>query len=215
MGSTMKTSFVVATGWALALVAFHANAAGQGSAVDAYYSNLSLSIDGIDDELRGNGGGLRLWFGEKAPFFSAEYQHSNADGRALGFDVDSKTQNWRAGLGWRVLNTRPGALWLRGEYVAFDGEVESPGLGISDDETQEGFGAHLGAQLAAGPVRFFAEVGYLDVEDADGIEWRAGLGYQPSMVGVFAEFRRTDLEIDDTDDDVTYEDARVGVRVAF
>lgn len=211
----MKTSFVAAVGWALAMAAFQAGAAGQGSAVDAYYSNLTLSIDGIDDELRGNGGGVRLWFGQKAPFLSAEYQYSQADGRSLGSDVDAKVQNWRAGLGWRVLNTRPGALWLRGEYLAFDGEVESSGLGIADDETQEGFGVHLGGQVAAGPVRFFTEVGYLDVDDADGLEWRAGVGYQPSMVGVFAEFRRSDLEIDDTDDDLTYEDARVGVRVAF
>lgn len=43
----------------------------------------------------------------------------------------------------------------------------------------------------------------------------ASVAYQPSTVGVFAEFRRTDLEIDHTNGGLTYEDARVGVRVAF
>lgn len=182
---------------------------GLGTA-DIFYSNLAYSLDPPDEDIRGDGGGARIWVGPSAGLFTIEYQYAEPDDEIDGVSYDYQVSDVRTGLGWRVVHARLGSAWVRGEWLRIDIDA-----GDDEGDDQNGCGIHTGGEIFAGPVGFHGEVGYLNTEDTDGLEWRVGVSYQPSLLGIFAEFRRTDLDVDDTDVDVTLDDIRAGLRIAF
>lgn len=182
---------------------------GLGTA-DIFYSNLAYSLDPPDEDVRGDGAGARIWVGPTAGLFTIEYRYAEPDDTIDAVPYHYEASDFRSGLGWRVVRGRLGSAWLRGEWIHL---YVNPEDGDGDD--QDGCGIHTGGEIFAGPVGFHGEVGYLSTEDADGIEWRIGVAYQPSLLGIFAEYRRTDLDIDDTDVDVALDDIRAGLRVSF
>lgn len=182
---------------------------GLGTA-DLFYSSLAYSLDPPDEDIRGDGAGARIWVGPTRGLFTIEYQYAEPDDTIDGLPYEYEVSDLRTGLGWRVVRGRLGSAWVRGEWISL--EVDPEG---GDGDDQNGCGIHTGGEIFAGPVGFHGEVGYLNTEDTDGLEWRVGVAYQPSLLGIFAEYRRTDLDIDDTDIDVTLDDIRAGLRVSF
>lgn len=188
-----------------------------GSHVDAFYSNLDFEVDTQIGEgsIDGHGGGLDVWINNGGPgVFTAEYQANDLDGTVQGTEVDADTRMLRTGLGAVFYNTSDFQTWIRAEYVDFDGDADAQGIGSADDR-QRGWAAHLGGQAINGSFRSYAEIGYADLDEVDGIEYTIGLNYQPGTIGGFVEFRQSRFEIDDVDIDVTLSDVRAGVRLSF
>lgn len=187
-----------------------------GSRLDVFYQRLDLEAkyQGDSESIDGNGGGMALWMGNGWGLFTAEFESSSLDGDVAGFDVDADARVWRVGMGAQFLNTPDAAVWLRGEYVDFNGDLDVEGLGEADD-SQNGFAAHLGGRLGRGALNGYAEIGIVELDDLDGMEYKVGVNFQPGLVGGFIEYRVTDLETDNLGIDEEWEAIRIGVRVAF
>lgn len=182
--------------------------------VDAYYAFTNYEVDGVDDDLDGSSGGLRLWMGRGYGLFTLQAQGGELDGDVLGTKVEADFDNFRAGLGARLIDDSIGSAWLRAEYVRFHVKLTAEDIGSVSD-TQNGYGLHAGGALGTADFKVYGEFGRLDFEDVDGYEYTVGLNWQPGIVGGFAEYRVTDLETDEFNIDEKFEDIRVGVRVAF
>lgn len=187
-----------------------------GSHMDVYYSNLDFEVSsgGEEGSIDGDGGGLDFWLGNGIGLFTAEFQKNNLDGNEAGFALDADSRVLRVGMGYRFVYQPNAGAWLRAEYINFDGDIAVEGIGEADD-SQNGYGIHFGGLLGQGMVRGYGEIGFVDLDDLDGMEYTVGLNIQPGMVGGFVEYRVTDLELDDVELDEKFEDVRIGVRVAF
>jgi hypothetical protein len=181
--------------------------------IDLLYSHLKFTVDGVGDDLTGPGYGVRIVAGKSRPFFTAEYQHSEPDGTVGGVDVEAEVDQWRAGLGYRFVDQPGIAAWGRVEYLSFDGEISAGGLTAADDE--DGYGIHLGVAAGSGKFYGYVEAGYLKTDETDGWEARAGAAYQLEPVGLFLEYRRTEVETDNLKIEETYSDIRGGARFVF
>jgi hypothetical protein len=179
----------------------------SGSHLDAYYSNADVKVDGPADA-DGDGGGLSLWMGNGVGLLTVELQKNAFDVDDTSTDVD--TRQYRLGLGYRFVNEPAFQSWIRAEYVRFEADTDP---GESDD--QDGYGAHLGFLLGRHGIQGYTEVGVIDLEGMDGLEYKVGAGYQPGMFGGFVEYRSTHYELDLDNSNVHYNDLRVGVRVAY
>jgi hypothetical protein len=180
---------------------------GRSGAVD--YSGDLGSLDGFGLKFRGS---IAEDF-----FFSGEYQNAEAERSGLGLSdntgaaippddgVDLDYTEWRLGAGLPFY--RQGSLTLFGllEYINTeleasytttdgDGNVSSNQL-LSE---QDGVGAHAG--LLFNPTAawsLYGQVGYLKLDDVDGVEYLAGTALQVHRYGgLFAEYRSSDLEGD-------------------
>lgn len=212
----MKTAIAAA----LMLASVPAFAATGGSAgsnhLDVYYSHLDYELsDGTDSiEGDGSGGGIAFWMGNRIGLFTAEIQKNNIEGNILGFPTDADLRSLRAGMGYRLINEANRGAWIRAEYINLDTRIDVEDVGSASGET-DGYGIHFGGLYGVGVVQGYGEIGFVDLDDEDGFEYRAGLAIQPGMVGGFVEYRKTALEVDDIDLDEDLEDVRIGVRVAF
>lgn len=207
---------LLATGPALAV-----DSPTAGSHIDGYYSNLELKLkaDGLGSEtIDGDGGGLRMWMGNGWGVFTADVQTDNLSKTVDGLKVKIDADIYRVGMGARLIRRQEGEAWIRAEYVRanLDGNASFEGsdLGSASDE-QEGYGIHAGGMLNHGIFHGYAEIGRIELEDLDGMEYTVGINIQPGMVGGFVEYRFTDLELDDFDADEEYTDIRAGVRIGF
>lgn len=214
----MKKHVIAAAALAFSPLVFAAPDADKtaGSRADIFYQRLELTAkyQGDSESIDGNGGGLSLWLGNGWGLFTAEVETSSLDGNVAGFEVDADARVWRAGMGAQFLNTREGGVWLRGEYVDFNGDLDIEGIGSGGD-SQNGFAVHAGGRIGRGPLNGYAEVGIVELDDLDGMEYKVGANYQPGMVGGFIEYRMTDLETDELGIDEEWEAVRVGVRISF
>lgn len=184
--------------------------------MDVYYSNLDFEVsDDLDRySLDGSGGGLGFWMGNKVGMLTAELQANKLDGTVEGFAVDSDTRLLRAGMGFKLIALPTQGAWIRAEYINFDADLEVEGFDAGSD-TQDGYGVHAGGLFGIGVFNAYGEIGFVDVDDLDGMEYRVGVAVQPSIVGGFVEYRKTALELNDFDIDEDFEDIRIGLRVAF
>lgn len=212
----MKTAATAA----LLLLAFPALAAqpekASGSYVDLYYSNLEYTLSDDADSIGGDGdgGGIRFWLGNGIGLFTAEAQSNKLEGNIEGTSISADLRQLRAGLGYRLLNEPQRGAWLRAEYINLDTDLAVEGLGSANGET-DGFGVHFGGHFGSGIFHGYGEIGVVDLDDEDGIEYRVGLSVQPSNIGGFIEYRKANLEVDDFDLDEDFEDLRIGLRLAF
>ncbi|TDU31293.1 hypothetical protein DFR24_0657 [Panacagrimonas perspica] len=187
-----------------------------GNHMDLYFSSLDFEVESGGDKasIDGGGGGLAFWLGNEIGLFTGEIQSNKLDGNIGGFDADADTRSFRVGLGYRFLNERNAGAWLRAEYVNFDADLEIDDVDGGSDE-QDGFGIHAGGMIGTGMFRGYAEIGRVDLDDLDGMEYKVGVSIQPGMVGGFIEYRVTDLELDHVDADEKLEDLRIGLRMGF
>lgn len=190
-------------GAALTLTPFAAALAHGNSYIDGYYipsADIELKQGPFRGDDSGDGFGVkgRAAFADTL-FFSGEYQSVNFD------DSDSDLDQVRAGLGFKGESPFFG----RVEYVNFD-------TNDGDDSKQDGFGIHGGIQAELTPsFGITGELGYIDVDDFDGLEYLIGadLKFNP-VLGAFIDYRVTNLD-GDNDLQLDLNDLRVGLRFDF
>lgn len=181
---------------------------------DAGTLNYDTDIDGLD------GFGVKFR-GAVADdfFFAGEYQRAEAEGAALvltdpasGASVDASDDadldytEWRFGLGLPFYRASSATFYGVVEYIdtelktrfeTTDPETDEP-VDNRAEEKQSGGGVHVGALVnptAAWSV--YGQVGYLKLDELDGIEYLAGTALQVHRYGgLFAEYRNSDLEGD-------------------
>ena len=162
------------------------------------FDNAGPLIDGTED---GDGFGARAAL-QFAPslFVTGEYT-------ANEYDNEAELDTVRVGLGLGEGAGTGDGLYARIEYLNADDGVEDESGGVGT----------LGYALLLAPrVRLYGEVGYQKFDELDGPEFLAGLAVQlaPNF-GVFADYRSTQLELEDTDIEISYDELRTGVRFYF
>lgn len=172
--------------------------------IDGYYiPSADIELGGGEDDGDGFGVKGRAQFADQL-FLTGEYQAVEYDDSELEFD------QLRGGVGFFAPLSADVQWNVRGEIVRF--ETDSP-FSDSDDET--GFGVHGGLEALLTP-RFsvHGSIGYLSVDDTDGPEFLVGGRFMASQnISVFADYRLSRFEDDDTDIDV--DDIRVGAGFHF
>ncbi|AXQ27385.1 hypothetical protein D0B54_01195 [Solimonas sp. K1W22B-7] len=152
-------------------------------------------------------------------FFAGEFQRAEAEQLGLtltdpdsgasidgGSNADLSYKEWRLGIGVPFYHARSLTLYGVVEYVntelktAFDTTDPDTGATTSNrsEQKQDGGGAHAGALF--NPTKawsLYGQVGYLRLDELDGIEYLAGTALQVHRYGgLFAEYRNSDLEGD-------------------
>lgn len=174
--------------------------------VDVYYvpsAKLDVTVPNFgsgDDD--GDGFGVRgmgLVSGEVA--FTGEYQSTGYDDS--GLDVDQL----RFGVG--LIGKTTSGVFI--EYVDFD----------FDGERADGFGlqARLAGQSSAA-VGLHGQLGYVSIEDSSenlsGLEFSIGATFRLNeRTHLLADFRKTQLEGEDSKIEFEFTDVRLGVRLGF
>lgn len=168
--------------------------------VDAYIVSTELDIGPADDD--GDGFGLSGTFrvGDQA-FIDAEYQSAETD------DFDIEIDQIRLGLGFHSMESTAGLTFYgQGEYLQFE----------ADGDDEDGFGLHGGLLLAATEqLRFKGQLGYLTLDDVDGMEFTVGAAFDiTQQFGLFADYRLSSLE-DDNNNELDITDVKLGVSLLF
>ena len=216
-----RNSIAGGVGFLLLLAMPFGAQAGTQSSIDVYYipeSDFEMQPDTViplDIDANGDGYGLKGQFqlGDLL-FIHGEYQ-------AVDYAEDDDTgvlkddlNTYRAGLGLFLGADTP--FYLKGEYIGVDlGDTEDDGENI--DEDFNGYGAHAGVLGHLGEAfNIHGQVGYIDLDGNDGIEYLVGIGFQFfGSLGVFADYRVTDLELDEGGGDLSLTDFRAGARFVF
>lgn len=179
----------------------------------------------------GDGWGVKGKFGlVHNLFLSGEFEKNSYDDIRIngepilpGFpgtslDLSQKTEQYRAGLGY-VFNDTP--FYALGEYIRYDSKLrvsDGNSAQYSDDDTQEGWGAHLGLKhkVLKNALTLNAEIGYVAIGDVDGLEVLGGVAMNiTEHLGLFADYRLTSLVGNDSTPDTRLEEVRVGARISF
>jgi hypothetical protein len=144
----------------------------------------------------GTGFGVRGWGMLQGPwYFHGEYQTVTIHSGPVDVDIDQL----RLGGGWAQ------DMWIaKAEYIDTGSDLD-----------QGGFGVHGGLHTQSGNVGFMGTVGYLMLDDADGIELNIGasLAFNRDWSGVVDY--RTFLGSVDPMGDLTLTDLRIGVMYSF
>ena len=146
----------------------------------------------FDDD--GTGFGIRGWGMLQGPFFvHGEYQSVTLD------DTDLDVDQFRFGGGYAM------DMWLiKAEYIDTGSDLD-----------QSGFGVHGGVHTQSGQLGFMGTVGYLSLDDADGVELNAGVSFAFTRELSGMLDYRTFLGSIDPDGDLTLSDLRIGVAYNF
>ena len=172
--------------------------------VDAYYlPTAATGVAGADEYGDGAGGRAQFQFWR---FLAASGEYT---ARKMG-DAEEELNDLRLGLG----------------AVARNGSGDSAGLFVEfqrlETDAEELDGPALHGRMSHpvyGWLRFYADIGYLrlesDVEKFSGFEFNAGLLFTYGPAGIFADWRRGQLEGKDTGTRESLEDVRVGARWTF
>jgi opacity protein-like surface antigen len=216
-----------------ALAAVPMTAAHAASQLDVYYTPYTM-LKGDSDAGsvkfdNGDGYGAKGRFGViDNVFASLEYERNTYDSLHINgssiFTPDSKlrdkTEEYRAGLGYTIPTT---PFYVEGEYIRLDNKqkltFDTGGAAESNNDKNEGWGAHMGAQgkVLNDVVTLNAEIGYVDVGHGNGLEALAGVAYNVTQnVGLFADYRLTSLTGGgDSNPATRIEEARIGARLSF
>ncbi|MFA5939998.1 MAG: outer membrane beta-barrel protein [Sinimarinibacterium sp.] len=194
--------------WALALLAMPVVASAQTNQLDLYYVDAGVEVTvpgfGSFDE-DGNGYGVKGMFAiADSIFLSGEYQTSNYD------DSDTDFEQIRGGVGFAFAAEAPMTWFGLAEAIRIKTDDGT------DSDSDSGFGLHVGGRFDFSQAfSLGARVGYIDIDEADGVEWLvdAGLAISPGF-GLFADYRLTSLE-DEDNDEIEFDDLRLGVRLLF
>ncbi len=221
-GDTMRPAQLLA----ISALLLSANAyAASFDSLDLYYSSADIDVQGRSNGVNYGGDlgsldGFGLKFrGSIAEdfFFSGEYQGSEIKRSGLSLSdnagaaiatndgVELDYTEWRLGVGLPFYREHSLTLFGLLEYVdtefeaAYDTDDGNGGV-VSNNlrQRQSGVAAHGGVLFnptAAWSV--YGQVGYLKLDDVDGIEYLAGTALQVHRYGgLFAEYRSSDLKGD-------------------
>lgn len=163
-------------------------------------------------DLQGDGFGIsgkfNLWKGGRI-----DIDHSVADYDKLAGSSSKPDFNTRqTRLGYNVLFGENNAKFQ--QNIRVEAAYFSVDNGI-DDASETGFGVHAGVTVqSTSAASFFAEAGYLKIDDAQGPEINVGFDYRISpIVGFFTQYRGSMLAQDGTDVDLS--EFRIGGKVFF
>lgn len=165
-----------------------------------------VGVGTADDE--GDGGGIKAQLDLGGVFLTGEYQAVDYD------DTEIELDQARVGIALGPGAGNGGGFYGGAEYVNFS--FDFPGIPDDDEEDQDGFGGHIGYAIPLSElVRLYGQVGYVKLDDIDGPEFLAGIAVEllPNF-GLFADYRATDFE-DDEENELSFDDARFGVRFTF
>lgn len=189
----------------VALAPMGAMAAGS---VDVFYVNQDVDIEGAGKD-DGDGFGIRAQadLGQGISL-SASHQSADLD------DNSANLKETRIGLSYGTalsgINVGAGI-----EYVDFGIDVG----GGAPDLSLDGYSLNVQASIAVvDNLNVYGKAAYTDVNDGDGMEYTVGALYSVNkQLGVFAEYRLADLELDlgGGSADVDIDTLRVGVRYNF
>lgn len=143
-------------------------------------------------------------YGVKALLHLNDYLMATGEYQSVSYDdiPDSDRTDYRLGVGWGGAS----GTGLFGEFVS--------------TELGDGFGAHARAAGTMGErLALYGQAGYVQVEDDErfaGFEFAVGGAYGIlDMLGVFADYRVTNLEGSVSQAEFKFRDIRVGVRYTF
>ena len=176
-------------------------AAGELGMIDGYLVNSEIDIDGggSDD---GDGFGVKGAFNiAERTLLTGEFQSAELDDSEIDLD------QLRFGVA-QVFPGQTGASFFgRGEYVSIE----------ADGDDESGFGVHGGLWLGGqGPLSGYGSIGFLSLDDSDGIEFALGGAFALSPVfSLFIDYRSAGLEDDDSGIEFDVNDLRIGGRYHF
>lgn len=195
--------------------------------LDAYAvldSEIDAEVGDASGDVEGDGYGLKgaLSFGERF-FLAGEYQETEYDDLCCEIDdsgalvvdsdgnavrVDAELTQYRAGLGLRSDSFGSTIAFALAQYVRFESDV-------SDNSGDlDGYGVHAGLRGENGRLGVTVQIGYLDLDEADGPEYQIEADYRLfDAIGLFANYRITDLDNDDFDIEERTADFRVGATI--
>ena len=157
-------------------------------------TSVEAEDTGSDFDDDGTGFGIKGWgMMNENVFLHGEYQTVETDDFDIGID------QIRLGGGYSVDN------WLfKAEYIDTGSDLD-----------QAGFGFHGGLHTGSGNVGFFGTVGYLMLDDVDGLELDVGGSFaiNPDW-SIVADYRIFMGSIDPTGD-LTLSDLRIGAAYNF
>jgi opacity protein-like surface antigen len=205
----MKKQRIAVAALLAGAVSVPALAAGGPSYIDGYYvsGGVEFEVEDLgtfDDDGDGFGAKGELAFAKTA-FITGEYQSLKYD------DSDLDLDQLRLGLALGPGAGNGNGIYGGVEYVNIDlGETED------DDGEQSGIAGHLGLAGYITPLlRLYGQGGYVKLDDVDGPELLVGGAFDLSPnFALFADYRFTQLE-DDQNDQVEFDDFRVGARFSF
>lgn len=193
---------------ALALVAMPLTVSAQTNQLDLYYIDAGVEIEQpfVESfEEDGDGYGVKGMFAiADSIFLSGEYQTSNYDSSDNDFE-------WiRGGIGFAFVAEAPMTWFGMAEAIRIEADNSA------GNDSDSGYGLHVGGRFDFSQAfSLGARVGYIDIDEVDGVEWLvdAGLAVTP-VFGLFADYRLTSLE-DQDNDEIVFDDLRMGVRLLF
>lgn len=185
---------------AVLFASFAAQAANQ-NFVDGYliFGELEVGSNSRDGDGLGVKGAGQV---HQRVFLTGEFQNLDLDGSR------GEVEQLRFGAGFGPgMGARAEGPYGRVEYINFDNNIGSDNDGIGGTA---GYGFPVDSRL-----RLHGEFGYLLLDDLDGPELTVGASYEviPNF-GIFADYRRSFLEIDNGGD-VDLSDFRLGGRFYF
>lgn len=178
-----------------------------------YIVDTTLETDDGLNQVDIDGDGFSIAF--DADLGSSVYAYGEYTDRSFdegGFELDiSQT---RLGLGlFQGIEGNDGRFY----FGAGLERAEISAFGSSGSES--GFGARAGVLLVgASRAEFQSEIIYLSIDDTEGFEFLARLAMPfGETVSGFVDYRRVDVEDDSggSDDELTIDDIRVGVKLGF
>jgi hypothetical protein len=187
---------------------------------DLYYIPTAELELGDTIEFEGDGFGLRGAAPvSRAVWLTGEYQKVNYDeASAAGFgsgDVDVDDERFRFGIGFQPPQQQSFSWGVFAEYISAEFEAEG------EKTDADGFGLQLRGMLETGAgVDLYGQIGYVELEDdegddGDGPEYLiGGLFWLNPRLGLFADYRLTDLEVGGGEE-FKSDELRVGARFAF
>ena len=188
------------------LASAHGSSYIDGFAVVADTETEIVGLGRAEDE--GNGRGIKAQLDLGGVFLTGEYQSVDYD------DTEIELDQARIGVELGPGAGNGGGIYGGAEYVNF--AFDYPGIADEDEEDQDGFGGHIGYAIPLSDlVRLYGQVGYVKLDDIDGPEFLGGIAVEllPNM-GLFADYRATDFE-DEEENELSFDDVRVGVRFTF
>lgn len=203
----MRTQGAVFAAVLLAAASMSVPAAEPFNHVDLYYthSDIDIAVPGLSVDDSGEGFGIRGAARIADPFFVyGEYQTTDYD------DLDFELTFIRGGLGAVLARHQNTEMYAKTEFV----NAELDFVGDSADDT--GLGAHAGVAFTPmSPLRLFAELGYLEIDGGDGLEWTVGgsFAFTPRFA-LLLDYRDTELDFQDGTE-LKPSDVQVGARYSF
>ncbi len=178
-------------------------------------ADLDVNVLGTELPSDGLGGGFSLRLPIEGNFFaSLDGYMGDTDGRTGGISYDLEAKEIRAGFGAVNLTLEgKAAVAVRVEYVRYDVDVSSPGLG-SEDDTEEGAGAHIRLESIRNDVRIlpYFEAGFVTLSNADGPEVTGGIRIRLEPFQTFIEYRYSKI---DADSDLEFDYSRISAGARF